>query len=98
MTVEEMKRLYELKLFLRELLVPDVLSSLLSLLKELGEEDESMLDRYMWWIDNSVQGEDCRYAQVTKTIFEKESSFLVAQKIKDIYENWAKEILCRKSV
>lgn len=73
---------------LKSLMDPSLLRELAELLNCLGVDDSSFISRYKFWIEKN--GKDCRYAAMAKQFFEHDNAERVAEKIIEIYHNWAK--------
>ena len=75
---------------LRRMMDPKVLEQFAKFLEDTGNEDTSMLQRYKWFVENSENGEDCRYAEMAKQFFITDQADNAAQAIIWLYHNWAK--------
>ncbi len=75
---------------LRRMMYPEVLKKFAEFLESTGNQDESMLQRYKWFVENSENGADCRYAAMAKDFFLKDQAEGAAQAIIWLYHNWAK--------
>jgi len=85
--------LNKLRKGLNELLQPEVLEKLVSLLEELGSDNHScMLERHEWFVKNGKFGENCAYAKMAKNLFLQENSDNVIDLIKWINENWISKL------
>lgn len=84
-----LKNLNLLRKDLETFLRPEILSKLVTFLDTVGS-DESMLARYVWFSENSENGEQCRYAAMAKHFFLENKARDVATQIKWLYENWAR--------
>ena len=85
--------LNKLRKTLNELLQPEVLDKMVSLLEELGGDNPScMLERHEWFVENGQYGELCPYAKMAKRLFLSENSDNVIQLIEWIHENWVSKL------
>ena len=80
--------LNKLRLSLDKVMKPEVLDFLLKLKEALGDED-GLLARYSWFMENSEAGENCHYAKMAKHLFVENNSDNVIELIKILYENFA---------
>jgi hypothetical protein len=75
---------------LKKLMNPAVLKKFAEFIESTGQGDESMLQRYKWFAENSENGENCRYAVMAKEFFLKDQADSAAQAVIWLYHNWAK--------
>ena len=85
--------LNKLRKGLNELLQPEVLEKLVSLLEELGADNRAcMLERHEWFVENGEFGENCPYAKMAKNLFLQENSDNVIELLKWLNENWVSKL------
>ncbi|MHA2248484.1 MAG: hypothetical protein ACXADY_26290, partial [Candidatus Hodarchaeales archaeon] len=72
--------LVRLRKALKSYLDPKVLGKLADFLENTGG-DRSMIERYIWFSENSEEGSNCRYAIMAKEFFLKENAKDVARTI-----------------
>ena len=82
------KTLVSLRKSLKAYLTPEILQKLAEFIEKTGN-DNSMIERYVWFSENSEDGPDCRYAKMSKEFFEKEYAKGVAEVVIWLYHNWA---------
>jgi hypothetical protein len=70
---------------------PDVLDKIVELQEELGDNN-SLLERYDWFLQNSEFKEDCAYAKMSKNLFLVEHGDNMINLIKWLYNNFAKDL------
>jgi hypothetical protein len=88
-----MLALNKLRRGLNELLQPEVLEKMVSLLEELGGDNPScMLERHEWFIEHGEFKEHCPYAKMAKRLFLEENSDNVIELINWIHENWTSKL------
>ncbi len=75
---------------LKKMMNPEVLKEFANFLESTGNDDHSMIQRYKWFIENSENGADCRYAAMAKEFFLKDQADGCAQAIIALYHSWAK--------
>ena len=74
------RQLLELRNTLKGYLQPEILKKLVEFVGATGG-DHSMIERYVWFADNSENGTDCRYAKMAKHFFEEEQAKGIADAI-----------------
>ena len=72
------------------LMRPEVLEHFAKFLDSTGNGDNSMLERYKWFVENSENGSDCRYAKMASEFFLKDQAKGAAEAVVWLYHNWAK--------
>jgi hypothetical protein len=72
---------------LKMFMSPNILNKLVGLLEVLGNDRQSFVRQYNFWIDKN--GKDCRYAQIAKDFFEKDQAESIAKSIISLYHSWA---------
>ena len=75
---------------LSKLMNPEVLKVFANYLDATGNSDGSMLSRFKWFVENSENGADCKYAAMAKEFFLKDQATECAKAIIWLYKNWAK--------
>jgi len=88
MISKTMTNLVSLRRNLKSLMKPDILQKLAELLETLGADDNSLLERYQFFVDKN--GLDCRYASMSKQFFLNDHAQGCAQAINWLYHNWSK--------
>ena len=86
---EPLIKLAELRDSLKSFLRPEILKELANFLEATGG-DNSFIDRYKWFCENTTNGPDCRYAAMSKEFFLKDHAEQTAKAINWLYENFAK--------
>lgn len=72
---------------LKLLMNPKVLQGLVDLLEVLGPDDNSLLERYRFFVEKN--GTDCRYAAMSKQFFLDDHAEACAKAINWLYHNWS---------
>lgn len=75
---------------LKILMKPEVLQKLAEFLEETADQEHSMLEKYKWFVENSQDGLDCKYASAAKEFFLENQAEQAAKAVIWLYENWAK--------
>lgn len=75
---------------LRRMMNPEVLKHFADFLEATGTEDNGLLTRYKWFVENGENGADCRYAVMAKEFFLKNEAENAAKAINWLYNNWSK--------
>ena len=73
-----------------KLMNPEVLKKFADFLEATGNSDGSMLQRFKWFVENSENGADCKYAAMAKDFFLESQAEECAKAIIWLYKNWAK--------
>jgi len=84
------RTLANLRDHLKAYLKPEILKKLVEFVDATGG-DNSMIERYIWFSENSENGADCRYAKMAKEAFLQNNAKGVAEAIIWLYHNWANQ-------
>lgn len=75
---------------LNKMMKPEILHLFAKFLESTANNNNSMLTRFKWFVENSTDGLDCKYAGMAKEFFLKNQAESVAKAIIDLYHKWAK--------
>lgn len=89
-TQDPLLALHALKKALHHLMQPEVLEKFVELRQHL--EQDGMLDRYVYFLQQSELKEDCRYTKMAAHYFLEASGDNVINLIKWLNDNWASKV------
>lgn len=89
---DTLTKLSDLRKSLRQLIQPEILNELANFLEATGgnTNSPSLVEKYDWFVHNSENGPDCRYAAMAKNIFLNDEAEETAKSINYLYHNWSK--------